>query len=280
MAKRSPWEILPFRANSVIVFGSLAQIVPRFIAQTEFLIPLKTIPDRSTKVRSYAFSLLETLTVLAVVALLLALVAPNAATLAPVRKTALFEVKGFLEYARSEAIARDSEVYVAFANESFPGRSTPFRSYAAFAAVDDSGSDSDSPVDVQEIIPISEWKTLPEGTVFVPGSEFETVAGADLRTILDSTTTRKFAVRGTDGDTEVDLPYLLFNASGRVLIPSYFEADALHVGIAEGGFDRSSGQNAPQLTAKRPGLETGREYAQAECLAIEYYTGRTRTLTD
>lgn len=227
--------------------------------------------------RTIGFSLVEMLTVIAVVALLLAFAAPNLAPLAPLRKTALYEVKGFLEYARSEAIARNREVYVAFADHSFPGSESPFRAYTAFAVTED--EDTGGLIETQQITPITEWRTLPEGIVFVSGSEFETIAGASLRTIMDSSVTREFPIRGAGGDTSVRLPFLLFSASGRVLVPSYFDADALHVGIAEGFFEPSGRNTTPTLTARRPGT-SGSDYAQGECLAIEYYTGRTRTLTD
>lgn len=216
------------------------------------------------------------LVVMGVIAILLAFAAPSLVSVAPVRKTALYEVKGFLEYARSEAVARDREVYVAFADENFPGRHAPFRTYAAFVA---SGEDREGLIRSQDIAQISEWNTLPEGTVFVGGEEFEVVDGARLETVVESSFTRDFPVRGDEGTRTVQLPFLLFTPSGRVLVPSYFDAEALHVGIAEGYFDREISP-MPVLTAKRTGIDGTGEYAQAECLAIEYYTGRTRAITD
>lgn len=72
-----------------------------------------------------------------VISILLAMTLPNMISVAPVRKTALYEVKGFLEYASSEAVTRGREVYVAFANENPPGEEAPFRAYAAFFAAED-----------------------------------------------------------------------------------------------------------------------------------------------
>ena len=236
-------------------------------------LPLRTIFTAS---RTNGFSLVEILVVMGVISLLLALSVPSMVSIAPVRKSALYEVKGFLEYARAEAVARDREVYIAFADKNFPGRLAPYRSYAAFAAV---GESRDGLIRSQEIAQISEWRTLPEGAVFVSGNEFEVVEGARLQTVIDSTFTREFAVRGETGTRSVQLPFLLFSPSGRVLVPSYFDADALHVGIAEGYFDRQISA-MPILTAMRPGINNDGEYAQAECLAIEYYTGRSRAITD
>ena len=216
------------------------------------------------------------LVVMGVISLLLAISVPSMVSIAPVRKSALYEVKGFLEYARAEAVARDREVYIAFADRNFPGRHAPFRTYAAFATV---GETREGLIRSQEIAQISEWRTLPEGTVFVGGDEFEVVERARLQTVIDSTFTREFLVRGKNGPRSAQLPFLLFSPSGRVLVPSYFNADSLHVGIAEGYFDREI-SDMPVLTAKRPGINSSGEYAQAECLALEYYTGRSRAITD
>lgn len=222
------------------------------------------------------FSLVEILVVMGVVSLLLALAVPGMVSIAPVRKTALYEMKGFLEYARAEAVARDREVYVAFADGKFPGRFAPFRTYAAFVAA---GEEREGLIRSQEIAQISEWKTLPEGTVFVGGDEFEVVEGAQLRTVIESAFRRTFPVKATGRTESVQLPFLLFSPSGRVMVPAFFDAEALHVGIAEGYFDREISPS-PVFTAQRPGVDDTGGYAQAECLAIEYYTGRTRAITD
>lgn len=232
------------------------------------------VNTRQTATIIRGFSLTEMLVVMGVVSLLLALSAPSFVSLSPIRKTALYEVKGFMEYARTEAVTRDREVYVAFANGSVPGDRAPYRTYAAFVAT---GPEGDGLLRSQEILQISEWKSLPEGTVFVSGSEFETVDGASLETVVDSSFTRSFELGGGRGSAE--LPFFLFSPSGRILVPSYFNANALHIGIAEGYFDRDT-PFAPVITAKRPGIDSDREYAQAECLAVEYYSGRCRALTD
>ncbi|MDA7922809.1 hypothetical protein N9B73_13765, partial [Verrucomicrobiales bacterium] len=54
-----------------------------------------------------------------------------------------------------------------FANENAPGNEAPYRAYAAFVAV---GEERDGLIADQEIRQISNWKTLPQGAVFVTGS--------------------------------------------------------------------------------------------------------------
>lgn len=223
-----------------------------------------------------AFSLVELLAVLGVITLLLALVAPSAVSLHPARKTAAHELKGFLEHARGQAIARGREVYVAFADDGFPNDTAPYRAYAAFVAA---GDEQHGHIHDQEIEQISEWRTLPEGIVFVGGEEFETVPGARLRTVMDAPDRRAFPVRGKSGSSPVKFPFLLFSPAGRILVPAHHDADALHVGIAEGHFERAAG-NEPVLAHKRSGSRGDAEYAQAECIALGYYSGRGRILTD
>lgn len=135
---------------------------------------------------------MELLVVLGIISIPLAMTLPNAISVAPVRKTALYEVKGFLEYARSEAAARDRDVYVAFANANAPGIDAPFRAYAAFVAT---GEERDGLIADQEISQISNWKRLPQGAVFVTGLEFATIEGARLRTVQDSKYLRNFPHR-------------------------------------------------------------------------------------
>lgn len=223
-----------------------------------------------------AFTLVELIIVMGVIAVLLALSVPSSVSIAPVRKTALYEVKGFLEYARSEAISRDREVYVAFANHLVPGDEAPYRAYAAFVAVEE---EKDGLIADQKIQQLSEWRTLPTGAVFVTGLEFSTVEGASLRTILDSSFRRNFPHRGNGRTTEIELPFLLFSPGGRVLVPSFFESNYLHVGIAEGFFDRSS-SNLPIVTSRIHSPDDDNVFAHAECLRLNHYTGTARAITD
>lgn len=213
-----------------------------------------------------------------IVSLLLALSVPGLVSSYPSRKTAVYELKGFLESARSEAVTRKREVYVAFADKSFPGETGPYRAFASFAAME---GEKHGVIGNQVLEQISEWRSLPDGIAFVHGKEFETIDEAAFRTILDSPYRRIFEtrVRGNHTETvEVELPFLLFSTNGRVLVPSFFDMDALHVGIAEGNFERN--RNRVVFTAKRPAVSGPGEFPQTECIALEYYTGRSRVITD
>lgn len=223
-----------------------------------------------------AFTLVELLVVMGIISILLAMTLPNAISVTPVRKTALYEVKGFLEYARSEAVTRGREVYVAFANENAPGNDAPFRAYAAFVAA---GEEKDGIIADQEINQISNWKTLPQGAVFVTGMEFVTIEGARLRTIQDSAYLRNFPFKGENGVEQIELPFFLFSPGGRILVPSFFEPSYLHVGIAEGYFDQKGGDD-PIITSRVRIKDREDVAAHAECLRLNRYTGRSRAITD
>lgn len=234
------------------------------------------IPKRPRFQASSGFSLIELLTVIGIISILLALSVPGMISTYPSRKTSIYEVKGFLESARSEAVARKREVYVAFADSAFPGDSGPYRAYASFAAVE---GDKHGVIGDQELEQISEWRSLPEGIIFVHGEHFEILEGASFRTVFDSSFRRDFTSRMGDGEIETArLPFLLFSTNGRVLVPSYFEVDALHVGIAEGHYERDD--NALVFTGRRPSLDGEGMFPQTECIALEYYTGRSRVITD
>ncbi len=225
--------------------------------------------------RAGAFSLLEMLVVTGIVGLLLALAAPGFVTLGPNRKMAIHEVSGFLENARARSMAAQTEMLVAFADENFPGEDAAYRSYALFTL---DGSASGGSVE-RQLRQLSPWRTLPRGLVFARSEHFEVENGTAFRTILDAPVRRLFPAPAASASSDgVVLPYLLFGSDGGVLVPSFSDADALHVGIAEGYFDKGTGRI--ELTATRPGRGGTGRFANGECLEVGYYTGRSRILTD
>lgn len=207
--------------------------------------------------------------------MLLALAAPGFVALGPNRKMAIHEVSGFLENARARAVAVQSEMLVAFADENFPGEKGAFRSYALFT-LDGSvpGGDGERP-----LRQLSPWQILPKGLVFARGEHFDVADGIAFRTILDAPVRRLFpGPAGSIPSEGMVLPYLLFGPEGGVLVPTFTDADALHVGIAEGNYDAGTGRI--ELTSTTPGISGTGLFANGECLEVGYYTGRSRILTD
>lgn len=225
-----------------------------------------------------AFTLVEILVVSAVMGLLLALVVPSFVAMTPSRKSAIHELSGFLEGARSRAMASQSEMLVAFADGAFPGEGA-YRSYALFALEeepDDPPGDGERPVRQ-----LSPWKTLPPGMVFAPREQFDVPRGIAFRTLFDVPKERIFpmpsALPGGEGGT-AELPYLHFAPDGGICFPTFSDADALHLGVMEGYYTRENRRLTP--ASIRPGSNGTGTYANSECLGIGFYTGRSRLLTD
>lgn len=222
-----------------------------------------------------AFTLTELLVVLSVIGVLLALVAPSFPAMVPSRKSAIHELSGFLEGARSRAMASRSGTLVAFANDAFPGEGA-YRSYALFAL---EGAVDDSP-EKRPVLQLSPWKSLPPGTVFAGREHFEVPAGTAFRTLFEISGERSFPVPSAPGQPArmAELPYLHFASDGGICFPTFADADALHLGVMEGSYVPGTHRLSPAST--RPGRTGTDVYANAECLGIGFYTGRARLLTD
>ncbi len=223
-----------------------------------------------------AFTLVELLVVAAVTGILLALALPSFVVLVPSRKSAIHELSGFLEGARSRAMASQSEMLVAFANGAFPGEGA-YRSYALFVLE----GEVDDPPEERPVRRLSPWKTLPPGMVFAHGEHFAVPEGTAFRTLFDVPAERSFplpsALPGGAGGT-VDLPCLHFASDGGICFPAFSDADALHLGVMEGRYRPKDRRPVPLSSG--PGSRSAGRPANAECLGIGLYTGRSRLLTD
>jgi len=240
--------------------------------------PIRLRP-REVSPAPLAFSLVELMVVLSVVALLMAFAAPAFVSLNPARKTAAAELAGTLESARARAIALGQEVHVAFADGSFPVAGDRHRAYAFFTADPDAPSVAATEAEgLPALVPVSPWYRLPDGLVFGRSSDFEAVAEVPFRLIQESSRRKRFPVTVRPGVVEeVELPYLSFGARGEVASPGFTEADALHLGVVEGLYE--PGSREIRLTRTRPG-RSGGSFAQGELVGVAYYTGRATVLTD
>lgn len=225
-----------------------------------------------------AYTLVELLVVVGVVSLLLALAAPAFVALAPTRKAGIHELAAFLKRARAEARATGRERIVAFADRNFPPGEGALRSYALFADADDVSSGAHAQEEnggaPQQLTP---WRRLPTGLIFARGGDFETVEGTAFRTIHDLVPTRSFSISGSGNFATTPLPCLVFGPDGSVRFPGFSDADALHLGLAEGHYEPETKRVV--YRSKRPG-RSGATLPNAECLEIGFYSGRTRILTD
>lgn len=230
--------------------------------------PARPSPDARAS-GSIGFSLIELLIVMAVLGLLLAIAAPAFVTLGPSRKTGIHELAGFLEHARSRAVATRGEMIVAFADEGFPDPDRALRAYAMFEPYPSDAEGADS---LRQVTP---WRSLPTGLVFASGEHFDVVSGTDFRTVMNRAAERPFPVPDDRGERSGtwSLPCIVFGPDGGIREPAFRDADALHVGIIEGFCDATTRRIV--VTAQQGG-----GFPSGECLSIGFYTGRTRLLTD
>lgn len=217
-----------------------------------------------------AFSLVELMVVIGLIAALLALAAPSLMNLGPSRKSAAVELSGFLERARSRALAEQRIVFVAFADGNHPIETARFRACAAFVG----DSDSTDPLATLPVNQATEWFELPEGIFFAKARYFEADPRDELRTLIDLPHRRSFPVRkASGGSVPARLPYVAFAPHGGILLPSLADADGLHLGVVEGILEDSG-------RAIRAVGESQEEVGRGELLRLSYYTGRARILTD
>ncbi len=229
---------------------------------------------QSSRRGAEAFTLFEMLIIAVVIILLMSLAVPTFNSLAPTRKTALSELKGFVDSARMLAQKEDRDVYLAFSDASSKEDASAFRRYALFKARDDRLLPGENLL-IRDLDQVTPWESLPLGMVFALGNDFEVAPPGRLRTVHDlsgSIYVRPFSFVENDERVSRSFPFLMFSAAGRVEIPPATDADALHIGIAEGRFSAHEGR----VLVNRPGTDI----AQAECLKINHYTGKSRVITD
>ena len=188
------------------------------------------------------------------------------------------KLAGFLERARSEAVATRSLRLVAFADAILPDKTGALRHYALFAIEEPDRTDRDLPQVPRRLTP---WHSLPSGLLFAQADHFDTERSLAFRTLHDLPGTREVPVPLTDGDgteTLLALPCLVFGPDGGVREPPYHDADALHLGLIEAFRDSNTGKTI--FTSTRGGRNGTHRFPNGECLEIGFYTGRSRILTD
>lgn len=156
-----------------------------------------------------AFTLVEILTVMAIVSVLLAVTAPALKGINGVggRKAAVRTIMGTLDQARMMAISDGRATYVVFAGRNLVGTKCDSMIGRAYAVYQD---------DVN-FTPVqrSAWVYLPVGVAFKMASDFDTLINRDLGT-SDPSFTVHVPKGGNDSPTTVQLPYVKFDPTGAV----------------------------------------------------------------
>lgn len=165
--------------------------------------------------RHSAFTLLELLVVMGIIALLLVAVVPAVTSLSKSsgRKGAISNLLGAIEQGRAEAIKAGQPTYVVF--PIFPGMSPAtdrynYKSYAIFV---------DDPANPAAPKQLTNWKIFP--------------TGVSMRSQISSWPTAPFTFTPL-GSAPQAFPYLKFNANGEVESPDPTPATSVTLTVFEG----------------------------------------------
>lgn len=162
--------------------------------------------------RDPAFTLIEMLVVIGIISILLVAVIPavNSLSKANGGKSAVSNFMNTVEQARALAINSGSATYVVFADETLTSTesATPDR-YRAKAYIIFKEDKNFVPVAV------SKWYFMPTGISFLAGAD---PATNGLMTAKDSAV--KFTCPGTVGTAALSLPFIKFDSSGTVSLPT------------------------------------------------------------
>ena len=232
--------------------------------------------DTPTMVMAHAgFSLLEVLVVLSIIVTVLGLSSLGLQGLNRDRQGALAELRGVLESARATAMARHTDVYVAFATDKPANPENRFRRYALF--IPDPAQLRTEPnaesIFLRQIVGISEWYGLPDGILLAFGVEAD--AGAQgFDTIIDAPSQfqREFDYDGAN----LRMPFFLFNAHGMLEIPPLFGERYHNIGVVEAAYQEGAVTfaGAPDRVHLGWQQSVDRKVPRVSCLAVDPFTGR------
>ena len=178
--------------------------------------------EPSSKSRA-AFSLIELLVVIGIIAIMLVVLAPAVTSLSKSsgRKSAVSNVMNALEQARSLAVTSGYATYVVFADQSMPA---DYRCRALIVFQDTENFTQK---------PVTNWRFLPTGIAFRPSK--------GLVTPPSGSASLKFSCPGPMGPTPRALPYVKFDPTGMVSTPS--DPNMLFVDIFAGAVDGAGRTN-------------------------------------
>lgn len=152
--------------------------------------------------KARAFTLLELMVVIAIIAIMLAAIVPavNSLSKANGSKSAVSSVINALEQAKSLAVTSGSATYVVFADQSTPDR---YRNKAFIVFQDDKNFAQ---------VPVTKWSFLPVGVSFRPNE--------GILTLPSSSSALMFACPSPVGPAPAAYPYVKFDPNGSVTAPS------------------------------------------------------------
>lgn len=237
-----------------------------------------------------AFTLAEILAVLAIATALIGLIPLILNENQRARRAAIAELRGALETARALAMGTQTDVYVAFSDQSAPRREDRFTRYALFVprGSGDPSASVEPDIFQRELVAVSNWFRLPEGILLALGSEFEARPGeVPVQTVLDAGQKSPALKRGfpfLDSETELKLPFFLFNSRGQLELPPVYCDSCHHVGVVEAALDeRASSAGSGEDSRTYLGFQTSplsrKKLPRTELIRVNPHHGRTIYLT-
>jgi prepilin-type N-terminal cleavage/methylation domain-containing protein len=127
-------------------------------------------------VKARGFSLIELLTVIAIMSIMMGLLVSTGFGTRPAgsRQGAISQLMGSLEEARMTAIEKNVAVYFGIADTSYPDAEKQLRGYILFRA---QTSEEKATSHTEDLVPLSRWDTLPKGFYF-DADKFDAVSEA------------------------------------------------------------------------------------------------------
>ena len=119
------------------------------------------------KTQNAAFSLIELLTVMAIMSILMGLMVSTGIGLRPggSREGAISQIMGGLDEARMSAIEQNTSVYFGIADGSYPDQDRQLRGYILFREQTAKEKDASK---TEDLVPLTRWEQLPLGFYFDP----------------------------------------------------------------------------------------------------------------
>jgi prepilin-type N-terminal cleavage/methylation domain-containing protein len=202
---------------------------------------------------SSGFSLVELLSVIAIIAIMMTLVAPVISGFggAGARKGAVATVMGTLEQARVAALESGRDVVVVFARPNFPERDA----LIVLRKKDDGSGEYEA---------LTRWIRLPKGILIHEPNRGENIITAASGFSADEQNNIR---KETPGDDPSDLAFVKFNSSGAVAFPQG-NPNQLKVVISEG--IRGAGGNEALISQKK------QDAGGFEIISLSRFTGRVQ----
>ena len=228
-------------------------------------------PGRHPRQAARAFTLVEMLTVMAIIAILLGVTIPAIRGINGTgsRKSAVRTMMGVLDQARMLAISDGKATYVVFAGSNLVGTAADTMVGHSYAVFEDNASFAP----VQR----SAWINLPAGVSFKVASDFDTLVNRPLA--ASEPTFNVVSPKGGEAVTVTrQLPYIKFDSTGAVDAALANDAEAQHFRVLL--FDGIVTSTGTENSTRSASTDLTRQNFLFDEIRINPATGRAKYTLD